>query len=82
MNNIFRQIVRALYQIIVVGIILLPIRLAMFIIQLLLGLMTVVAGKDAFVGYYSGLFLGIGIAYRVRATWVKYGQTDYELKLW
>ena len=82
MNNIFGQIVRALYQIIVVGIILLPIRLTMFIIQLLLGLMTVVGGKDAFVGYYSGLFLGIGVGYRTRATWVKYGHTDYELRFW
>ena len=82
MNNIFGRIVRALYQIIVVGIMLLPIRLATFIVSLLLGLTTVIGGKEAFKGYYSGLFMGIDIAWRARATWVKYGHTDYEYKLW
>lgn len=82
MNNIFGRIVRALYQIIVIGIILLPIRLAYFIVSLLLGLMTVIGGKEAFKGYYSGLFLGIVIAWHARARWVKTGHDDTLVKYW
>lgn len=82
MNNIFGRIVRALYQIIVIGIILLPIRLAFFVLSLLLGLMTVVSGEEAFKGYYSDLFRGLETGYHARATWVKYGHTDYEQRFW
>lgn len=73
MNNIFKQIARAMYQIIVVGIILLPLRIIIGLIGLLLGLTTVVDGREAFFGYYRNLYLGLCMAYPRRANWVKYG---------
>lgn len=73
MNNILKQIARALYQIVVVGIILLPLRIAVAVFGVCAGLMTIVEGELAFKMYWSGLLTNLQLGYCARAHWVKYG---------
>lgn len=80
MKTVLKQIARALYQIIVVGIILLPFRVAIIVFGLLYGLMTVVQGKGALKEYYGTMLAGIIIGYQTRAAWVKYGNDAPELE--
>ena len=73
MYNIFKQIVRALYQIVVVGILLLPLRIAVAVFGICVGLMTISEGELAFKLYWSGVFTNLQMSYCARAQWVKYG---------
>lgn len=77
MKNFLKQTLRAMYQFIVVGIILLPLRLIMLVYGLLYGLMA--PGSDITIGeYYESILINIKDAYRRRALWIKYGDEFHE----
>ena len=79
MNKQFKQALRAAYQIIVVGIILLPMRLLVLLWGLLLGLMAPSSGSTI-LEYYEEYFAAIKISWKRRALWVKYGYEMYDLE--
>ena len=75
-NKTFNKILRALYQIFVVGILLLPIRLLTGIYTVACGLMA--PSRYTTIKDYFSIFAGATIeAYKARINWVKYGY-DYE----
>lgn len=73
MKNLFNyRWIRALYQIVVVGIFLLPFRLLILALSALEILMLPAQGISVSDGFKE-LFAGIVIGYRSRAYWVKTG---------
>lgn len=75
-NKTFKKLLRAMYQIFVVGILLLPIRLLIAVYGVTLGLMA--PNSYMTIGdYYRALADSMIEAYKARIKWVKYGY-DYE----
>ena len=73
MKNFFAQMARALYQIIVVGIICLPYRLMIILHVLFTALMMVSTPGVSARAYLQKQWAELILAYRVRAGWVKNG---------
>ena len=67
-NETFKKNLRAMYQIIVIGVLLLPFRLLHVIYAIMYGLMAV-----DMKGYYSELINSIRFTYGIRRHFVKYG---------
>ena len=70
-NETFKKFLRGMYQIIVVGILLLPFRLLCAIYSIIYGLMA-----TDMKGYYSNFIDSIRLAYEVRKHYVKYGSME------
>ena len=75
-NKTFKIVLRAMYQIFVVGILLLPIRLLVAVYGIALGLMAP-SRYTTISDYYSAFADAMVEAYKARINWVKYGY-DYE----
>lgn len=71
-NETLNKIARAMYQIFIVGILLLPYRLFTLVCGIANGFMIVCTGIT-FKDYYSAFFENIIEAYKARIKWVKYG---------
>lgn len=77
MKNLFDyKWFRALYQILVVGIILLPYRLVAMAVTVFNTLMAPVSGTPLSEGFQQ-IFVGIKVGYKMRAYWVEHGKVDY-----
>lgn len=73
MKNFIKQMARALYQILVVGIVCLPYRLACLIYVLFTMLMVPGTPGLTMKSYISDVLSQFAIAYKIRANWVKNG---------